>query len=82
MAYAPCRNGIHICGIDDARDEFVTVANHPGVSRSLFDKLRNEFAIDDDPDVVVDLMVDGDIVDDFRARRQSLAAIAAMSATQ
>lgn len=82
MAYAPCKNGIHVCGIDECRDEFVTVANHPGVSRALFDRLSNEFAIDGDPDVVIDFMKDGDHIDDFGARRQSLVAIAAMSATQ
>jgi len=80
MAYSPCRYGIHICGIDESRDEFTTVANHPRVSKVLFDSLRDDFAMekDEDPDVVVDFMCDGDIIDDFGARRQSLAAMAAI----
>jgi len=77
MRYAPCRSGLHVCGIDYAADEFVTVANVPGVTRQRFDDLRREHALPDgvDPDLVVDFRLDGDIVADFGIRRQSLAAL-------
>lgn len=72
--YKPCRNGIHVCGTDEINNEFVTVANVPGYAYLRFDELRAMFALPDgeDPDLVVDCMVDGDIVDDFGIRRQSL----------
>jgi len=74
--YSPCRDGIHVCGIDDTKDEFVTVANIPAVSRQRFEVvLREAHAVDGDPDLVVDFMVDGDIIKYFGIRRQSLAAL-------
>lgn len=84
MAYAPCRYGIHVCGINCSETEFVTVANHPGVSRSMFDNLRSDFALDagEDPDLVIDFMCDGDIIEDFGIRRQSLNAMAAIIAAE
>lgn len=78
--YAPCQNGIHVCGINADETEFTTEANFPGVSRALFDSLADDFAIgdDEDPDLVVDFMCGGDIITDFSIRRQSLALIAAI----
>jgi len=75
--YFPCRYGIHICGINSDETEFVTVANFPRASRAVFESLKADFAIDDEPDLVVDFFVDGDCDHDFGIRRQSLAAIEA-----
>lgn len=77
QTYNPCRNGIHVCGISSDEEEFVTIANVPGVDERQFDILETHFALppEEDPDLVVDLMADGDIVRDFGIRRQQLVAI-------
>ncbi|MPR08667.1 hypothetical protein [Microvirga tunisiensis] len=70
--YRPCTNGIHICGKDRDEIEPVTVANFPMNSsraRRLFKQLAADFG-DTDGDMVVDLMIGGDIEDDFWLRRQ------------
>jgi hypothetical protein len=74
VTYSPCKNGIHVCGISAAEEEFVTVANVPGVSERKFDMLENEYALPEgeDPDLIVDLVIDGDLIRDFGIRRQSL----------
>lgn len=75
--YSPCRDGLHVCGISSDEEEFVTVANVPGVTEALFERLKQTFGLPsgDDPDLVVDLCVQGDILADFGIRRQSLAAL-------
>ena len=74
MIYSPCRNGLHVCGINATEDEFTTVANVPGVTERRFDELEAHYALPDDeePDLVVDLMIDGSIIRDFGIRRQLL----------
>jgi hypothetical protein len=75
--YNPCPNGLHVCGIDERAEEFTTVANVPGVTDRKFDELETHYGLPEgvDPDLVVDLCVDGDIIRDFGIRRQSLAAM-------
>lgn len=77
--YRPCRNGIHVCGIatTDGEEHFITEANVAGVKEMAFDLLENSYALapDADPDLVVDLMQDGDCLRDFGIRRQSLDAL-------
>lgn len=59
--YAPCAFGLHVCGCDEAADEFVTVANLPARSaaeaRRMFHEARAEFAaLEGEPcELVVDL---------------------------
>jgi hypothetical protein len=74
VTYTPCASGIHICGLTANEDEFLTVANFPGVTRDAFEAARNACALSDhdDFDLVVDWMVGGDIVEDFGMRRQQL----------
>lgn len=71
--YNPCDNGLHVCGFreDGEFGPHVTEANFPGVGRDAFDVLKAEFA-DDDYDLLIDLMDNGDIVDDFGIKRQML----------
>lgn len=76
--YAPCRYGIHVCGINADETEFTSEANFPGASLATFESLRDQFAIDGDPDLVVDFLVDGDLLHDFGMRRQDLAAMTAI----
>lgn len=78
MTYNPCRYGIHVCGINADETEFVTVANFTGATLAMFESLRGDFAIDGDPDLVVDFVCDGDIDHDFGMRRQDLAAMTAI----
>lgn len=75
--YSPCTNGLHVCGISGDEEEFVTVQNVPGVTEQTFDLLEAHYALPEgeDPDLVVDLVIDGDLIRDFGIRRQSLAAL-------
>lgn len=75
--YSPCHNGIHVCGITGDEEEFATVANVPGVTEQKFDELQSHFALPEgeDPDLVIDFVVNGDLVRDFGIRRQSLDAL-------
>jgi len=75
--YAPCEKGLHVCGISADEEEFTTEANMPGISSEAFDRLAARFALpkSDDPDLVVDLFVGGDLVRDFGIRRQVLSAL-------
>lgn len=76
--YNPCPNGIHVCGADVAADEFFSEANYPGATIEQFSRARAELAAgDDDPmEFVVDMMVAGDIADDFAITRQMLPRLA------
>lgn len=74
QAYRPCHNGIHICGKDHDEVEPVTVANFPMIpsqARRIFQQVAADFG-DTDGDMVVDLVIGGDIEDDFWLRRQML----------
>jgi hypothetical protein len=77
-AYAPCADGVHICGI--ARDEEAphTVANLPGAG-GAFAKLALRYALPDDaePDFVVDLMVGDECVADFKLAAADLEMLLA-----
>lgn len=75
--YAPCQNGLHVCGHDGAEEYPVTVANIEGISASQFDILAAHFAVEEngDFDMVVDFQSDGDTIMDFGIRRQSLEAL-------
>lgn len=79
--YHPCRTGIHICGVDDEANEFFSEANYPlrspHVARLTFSVAKVCRSRQGDPqDFVVDLMIDGDIIEDFYCSRQMLNRIA------
>ena len=38
--YNPCPNGIHVCGVDDATNEFTTEANFPGRTHEDFLRVK------------------------------------------
>lgn len=83
--YNPCPYGIHVYSIHVlAIDKRIGVrtseANYPHGTREDFYAMKASYglAFDDDPDLIVELMVDGDTIDDFCIRRQSIAAIADM----
>lgn len=82
-SYAPCRTGIHICGISADEAEPVTVANFPMRSareaHELFLAARSQFAArDGEPDdLIVDYCSGGDITEDFPLCRQQLAGLQA-----
>lgn len=71
--YNPCDDGLHVCAFreDTEFGPHVTEANFPGVRRDTFDALKAEFD-DADLDLLIDLMEDGSIVDDFGIKRQML----------
>ncbi len=82
--YAPCQSGLHVCGADEDANEFFTEANHPlGPTKAilLFERAKAECAArEGEPtDFVVDLMRDGDIVEDFPISRQMLPRLAALA---
>ena len=82
--YHPCRTGLHVCGADHDANEFFTQANHPpapSAARAVFQQARDELGQPEGQlfDFVVDLMIDGDIADDFTISRQMLARLAAMA---
>ena len=66
-AYEPCRDGLHICGVGRDEQPPSTVRNLPGAG-DAFDALAVRYALPDDvePDMVVDLMVGGECVADFK----------------
>src|SRR5271166_2969470 len=74
--YHPIKNGVHVCGISYERDqsgEFCTVANFPhGDPRALFEAFREHATTREEGDLVVDLVIDGDVEEDFWVRRQSV----------
>jgi hypothetical protein len=78
--YNPCRDGIHVCGIDPAVELHFTEVNIPWASRADFDRVRAECACrDGDPDdFMVDFMCAGDILDDFPMSRQMLNRLVSM----
>ena len=78
--YAPCRNGVHVCGADEEANEFYTERNFPSVNRRAFERARLECAAstDEPSDFVVDFMLYGDIEDDFRVTRQMLNRLSAI----
>lgn len=59
-------------GCDETAQAPITVANFRRAAEALFDRLKAEFeASDDEPrDLVVDLVVDGDIDRDFTMTRE------------
>ena len=73
--YRPCGTGLHVCGIDPIAERFRTVENlplpEPG-ARHVWGAAvaRLAMAADDDPDVMVDLFVDGNLIENFGMRRQ------------
>lgn len=75
--YHPCQNGIHVCGVTADEERPLTVANVPGVTEAKWDVLKSAFQMteDDTPDLVIDFMVNGDIMEDFGIRRQQLDAL-------
>lgn len=83
--YQPCNLGVHVCGQHPDGDNCLTAANYPrrsvSAARSLFDLAKAECAIapGEPRDLVVDLMVDGDIVDDFLMSRQMLERLTALA---
>lgn len=80
--YHPCPTGLHVCGIDDEGNRPVgphftvlnLVAADADAARRLFDAGKIECAANEDveSDFIVDLMIDGDHVDDFPMMRQML----------
>lgn len=83
--YAPCADGIHICGVDPTETFPITVANFPGASRELFDDVAHRYGYKPDKsdagrdiDLVVDFMAHGDIHTDCCIRRQDLDSVRRM----
>jgi hypothetical protein len=77
--YRPCETGIHVCGIDDRHNQSFTLLNlplTPARAAKAFSQARVELADEGDGDFVVDMMVDGDIAEDFFIRRQLLPRLA------
>ena len=75
--YQPCANGIHICGIKRLEDGYevpYTVANFQtddvASFRSLYEVKESECG-----DYVVDIMKDGDLIDDFTTNLQMIGAM-------
>lgn len=76
--YHPCETGLHVCGIDDDAGllcgPHFTVLNVPLPEddvKAAFDSAKMEFeCLGADGDVLVDLIVSGDILDNFWMRRQ------------
>lgn len=74
--YDPPRNGIHLCGQTDDGEQPTTVARYPmpaDTARRLFALAREAAATaseEEGEDFIVDLCIDGDIVDDFTTTRQ------------
>lgn len=87
--YHPCSTGLHVVAInEDAKSEVgphFTVVNLPAIdeatARVLFDRARADLVADDDvdPDLLVDLQVNGDHVDDFPMMRQMLPRLYALA---
>lgn len=75
--YHPCYNGLHVCGQTPDDERPLTLKNVPGITPARFTELKAQFGLpaDDDFDLVIDLMVKGDIIEDFCIRRQSLDAL-------
>lgn len=75
--YHPCRFGLHVCGFTHD-DRPLTLANFPVPSEAdayaLWDLVRRDVAEPDgtDGDILLDLMVDGDVEDNVWMRRQML----------
>lgn len=82
--YDPCKRGLHVCGINATETEFKTILNLPLASkaqaRALFDQAFAELACEEPFDMVVDLVEDFDIEEDFPIRRQSLDRLKSMHA--
>jgi hypothetical protein len=75
--YHPCETGLHVCGIDDDAGllcgPHFTVLNllfSVDAVQAAFDAAKQSFSCGDDGDVLVDLMIDGEAIDDFWMRRQ------------
>lgn len=79
--YQPCLYGVHVCGPHPDGINCLSEANFPALNekgaRALFAKARAEFeARDGEPDdLIVDLMIDGDILEDFPMSRQMLGRL-------
>lgn len=81
--YNPCRFGLHVCGVDEEANLFTTEANfHTGneaAARVMFERAKAECACpEEESTLVVDLMIDDDIVEDFWMSRQMLGRLAAL----
>ena len=78
--YYPCNDGIHICECNEVKNQFITLHNahysRPDVKR-IFNELKVEFEEKNEAakDLVVDMMVDYSIEDDFCISRQMLARL-------
>ncbi len=78
--YHPCRTGLHVCSVDEEANEPITVANFPfpddASAADAFCSTGEEFSADEalgePPDLVVDLMSDGSILENFSMTRQML----------
>jgi hypothetical protein len=76
------RQGWREAGLEDAEDEAVTdAASFPMAAdqaRRLFDRAKVELGSEANADLVVDLMVNGDLIDAFYLHRQMLPRLAAL----
>jgi hypothetical protein len=72
--YDPPRNGIHLCGQTDDGEQPTTVARYPMGWREaarLFDIAREVASCESGSEsFIVDLCINGDVVDDFSTNRQ------------
>lgn len=87
MTYRPCTTGLHVCGVfEEGHGGFFTERNFALGSREaatrLFKAGQVEFGSGDDGDFIIDLMIDGDLMDTFYIRRQMLDRLAALAQTE
>lgn len=72
--YMPCDNGVHLCGQTDDGEQPVTLQNYPFPhnARHMWQAAKDvaECPYGEPHDFVVDLMIGGDLVDDFCSNRQ------------
>jgi hypothetical protein len=77
--YRPIRLGIHVCGADDQAGEPITVRNYdlpsPELARLRFEAARIAClqADDDNPELIVELISGGKILDAFPMRHAAAA---------
>lgn len=78
--YEPCRNGIHVIGEDADTESVTDIADFPmgaDRARETYARLKAEFEVPEEADLVVDLMIDGNLEDAFHLHRQMLPRLEA-----
>lgn len=84
--YQTCVTGVHVCGHHPDGMNCLTIANFPRrtarEARALFEAAKAECAVTagEPDDFIVDLMIGGDIAEDFPMSRQMLTRLSALAA--